>query len=350
MGYKIDETKLVYALAGLVFVCALCLLGWFIFQYLNIQYPISNIQNDNQDEIVLKKKSCEFYRLLDGICVDSQNKINPHLVAIMIENHPAARPQSGLADASVVYEAPVEANYTRFMAIYSADADVSEVGPVRSARPYYLDWLAEYGRAMYMHCGGSPEALQKIEKENIPNVNEMFNSWYYWRDENRLAPHNLYTSSELWNKANKLQVTSYKLQDGWIFSTSTEQQDNITILVDDIEINFLAPDYVVDWKYNSSTQKYERWQAGMEHRDRDGALIEADTIAVQHVKYRVLDAVGRISIDTIGTGSAEVYFDGQSVSGTWKKESQSSRTRFYNSSGEEILFKPGKIWIEVVNR
>lgn len=349
--FNFSETQLMYGLSAVVFACAICLLGWFVWQY----FANANFSNGEVDFTNIKSeqsKSCDFRRALDGVCVESVEKINPKLVAVMIENHPDARPQSGLSKASIVYEAPVEANYTRLMAIYPADAVVEQIGPVRSARPYYLDWISEYSQPMYMHCGGSPDALNKIKDYGIFDVNEFYYSKNFWRSPSRFAPHNVYTSSELWNK---VLAEQNKLQDTWTFeergthSASSGQAWNGES-VSDIAISFLSPDYVVEWKYNSSTQKYERWQAGAEHREANGSLIVADTVIVQHVKTRVLDEIGRISMETIGSGAVEVYFDGQKISGAWKKIDRTSRTRFFDEAGNEIKLKAGKIWIEMINK
>ena len=342
-----NESKVFYSLAGLVFLCGLVLLGWFGYNYFSGKKLFVSEENLN----LSKMEKCDLRRMIDGVCVDSVEKMNPKLIAVMIENHTDARPQSGLAKASIVYEAPVEANFTRFMAIYPAEDLLDKVGPVRSARPYYLDWLAEYGNPMYMHCGGSNDALKKIITEKVFDFNEMYRGQYFWRDAIRTAPHNLYTSSELWNKAmekysSELNVVGLS---GWNFVSGAEVSSS-TLAGSEIKLSFLAPSYNVEWKYNSSTQKYERYQANFRHLDSDGAAIVADTVIVQHVNTEVLDEVGRIGMETIGTGLAEVYYDGQKFSGTWKKLDRTSRTKFYNELGEEIKLKAGKIWIEVFNR
>lgn len=342
-----NEAKIFYSLAGLVFLCSLILLGWFGFNYFGGKKLF--VSEENLE--LQKMERCDLRRVFDGICVDSMEKMNPKLVAVMIENHTDARPQSGLAKASIVYEAPVEANFTRFMAIYPESDLVDKIGPVRSARPYYLDWLAEYGSPMYMHCGGSNDALEKIIAEKVFDFNEMYRGQYFWRDAVRFAPHNLYTSSELWNKAmekynSELNVIGLS---GWNFVNGAQTASS-TLEGEQIKLAFLAPSYSVEWKYNSTTQKYERFQAGARHLDSDGTAIVADTVIVQFVKTEVLDEVGRIGMETIGSGKVEVYYDGQKFSGTWKKTDRTSRTRFYGENGEEIKLKAGKIWIEVFNR
>jgi len=344
------DIKIIHILTGLVFLVALGLLMWFFWIWTGRDLSVHDLSV--QDEAG-NYQDCEFRRWLDGVCVDSEEEMNPSLVAVMIENHTEARPQSGLVDASIVYEAPVEANYTRFLAIYLADVEVEKVGPVRSARPYYLDWLAEYGDPMYMHVGGSPVALDLIKQYDIFDLNEFYRGWYYWRSTDRYAPHNVYTSSELWNSAledyESQQPTADSQTEGWVFCTSAEQQSSTTTLANEIIVSFLSPVYEATWEFNSSTGKYDRYQMEGSHRDQDGRKIKADTIIVQHVNSQVLDSVGRLNIDTIGEGEVEVFYDGLVFEGTWKKVSRTSRTKFYNENGEEIKLKAGKIWIEVVN-
>lgn len=342
-----DKINFLYLLSSLVLFTAIVLLVWFGYQYYfvnraNIDLALTTeAQNSEQTK-------CDYQRKLDGVCVDSADKINPKLVGVMIENHLDARPQSGLAGANVVYEAPVEANYTRFLAIFSADLDIKKVGPVRSARPYYLDWLSEYGALPYLHCGGSPDALSLIKKRNIFDLNEFYNGWYYWRADDRSAPHNVYTSSDLWSKAFDRDQGDWS---GWKFNTSTNIEqilnENLTN-IKQITISFLPPVYEAVWKYNSSTNQFDRYQMGSRHCDADGKCISTDNVIVMNVDKKVLDEIGRLQIITIGQGEATVFKDGIDYVGTWIKTGVESRTGFYDVNGEEIKLNPGKIWIELV--
>jgi hypothetical protein len=120
--------------------------------------------------------------------------------------------------------------------------------------------------------------------------------------------------------------------------------------VDEITVTLLAPVHEAVWKYGTSTDQYERFQLGKPHTDQDGSILYADTIVVQYVETQVLDNYGRLAMDTIGSGDASVYVHGREINGTWKKDSRTERTRFFDESGIEIVFKSGKIWIEVVNQ
>lgn len=352
----LSEEKYIYSLSGLLILAGLGLVFWFGTSQMHKPALSEEAQNNAKDKVTVET-SCTYTRILDGVCVDLESETNPRLVGVMVENHVDARPQSGISEASVVYEAPVEGNYSRFLLIFPENDDVTKVGPVRSARPYYLDWLLEYPQIMYMHVGGSPEALELIPKYGIFDLNEFYRGWYYWRSTDRYAPHNVYTSSKLWTKAweeygsDRIQDTDDVIQDTnnitWKFENGEACIENC---VDEITVTLLAPAHEAVWKYSTSTDRYQRFQLGKPHTDQNGSGIFADTIVVQHVQTKVLDTYGRLAMETIGSGEARVYVHGREIIGTWKKETRTGRTRFYDESGDEIAFKAGKIWIEVVNQ
>ncbi len=342
-----NDIKYIYTLAGLVFLSGLFLLFWFIF---GSGFGRENIKNIYEEiSIEQEKEKCNHVRVIDGVCVKTAEDVNPPLVAVMVENHFESWPQSGLSDAQIVYEAPVEGNISRFMAIYPLDSKVEKVGPVRSARPYYLDWLEEYKNIMYMHVGGSPDALDQIKEEDIFNVNEFYLGWYFWRSKDRSAPHNTYTSDKLWNKAWDKYTKDFEAatSTSWAFGEAEKCEADC---IDEIVVSFAAPTYQAVWNYNTSTQKYERYQVGENHADQNGNKIEVDTIVVQRVTTKTIDNIGRKSMDTIGDGQVFVFQNGNMLEGIWKKESITDKTRWLDKDGSELPLKPGKIWIEVLNQ
>lgn len=344
------QTKIQYlnSLSAIVFLVSLLLFGWFLYLYMTrpkVTEFVDNIFVGTDD------MGCKFRSVLNGVCVDGRIDVTPELIAVMVENHVDSRPQSGLVDADVVYEAPVEGNFSRFLLLFPRKNEVSKVGPVRSARPYYLDWVSEFGDPMYMYVGGSNEALEKIKKINIFDVNEFNRGWFFWRSKDRFAPHNTYTSSDLWNKAwidyanNRGETSSSTWAYGDLDICVQENGD----CIDDITIQFNGLAYESGWKFNSSTLQYERYQSRIRHIDFDLRPIVADTVIVQHVESSVLDEVGRLAIETQGSGSAEIFRDGHKIIGTWMKNSQDQKTRWLGADGNDIQLKPGKIWIEVAN-
>lgn len=161
-----------------------------------------------------KPEPTKFYSPLTGNEVGDEATTKREVTAIMIENSPDARPQSGLKDSGIVFEAIAEGGITRFLALYQ-EQQPGLIGPVRSVRPYYIDWAAPFD-ASIAHIGGSYNALQSAQW-TIKDIDQFFNAGAYWRASDRYAPHNVYTSFERLNALNE--------QKGYTSSTFTSFQE-----------------------------------------------------------------------------------------------------------------------------
>ncbi len=285
-------------------------------------------------------------RTIDGVKASPDNA-NLYPVAIMIENLVTSRPPSGLSKAQVVYEALAEGGITRFMAIYAGERNnIPEIGPVRSARPYFVDWALEYG-ALYFHAGGSPQSLQDIQTYDVFDLNQFYNSQYFWRDSERNAPHNLYTSGELAAYALRdKEAPEEGIYQGWKFQDDAPLAKRPTE-EKSISIDYSSFNYRVEYKYNRQENEYIRYQAGEEHSDKDGTVITAKNVIVQKVKTTLADE-SRLAMSTVGTGEAMIFRDGSVINGTWEKEATGERTFFYDADGREVTLTAGTIWVEVV--
>ena len=285
-----------------------------------------------------------FPRMIDGVAT-TVSAITPFPYAVMIENHVDARPPSGLSKANVVYEAEAEGGITRFLAVFASGENISKIGPVRSARSYYIDWADEYS-ALYVHCGGSPQALSKIKTEGTFDFNEYFRGRYFWRVKQRRAPHNLYTSSA--NIEGYLREQGKKTGNfaGWKFidEQTVDQRGTIT----DISVPFHRSGYSVRWEYDRSGNEYSRYHGSSLHKDEDGSRITAKNLVIQYVKRSILDDEGRISLKTYGSGKAKIFFNGRIIEGSWSKDLKKDRTFFYDQDEREIEFIRGTVWVEVV--
>jgi len=294
-------------------------------------------QNDNQC------KNC-VHRKIDGVLVPA-NQAEIYPVAVIIENHPEARPSVALAEANLVYEAEVEGGITRYMAIYADGRDIEAIGPIRSVRPYFIDWARELS-AMTIHCGGSPEALAILARGEVLDLNEFYNGDFFWRDERILAPHNIFTSSKnlyqyLENKGiTRSVLLSWQYKDDLVLEERPRSGE--------INIGYKKPDYVVKWLYNPEDNKYSRYLANEQHRDLSGKPITAKNIIIEYVEAEVIDDELRLKMNHIGSGEAIICLDGNCNKGKWKKLTSAARTRFYNEQSEEIKFNTGTTWIEVV--
>lgn len=296
---------------------------------------------------------------LDGTVAKSKNDSMVQVVGVIVDNHPDARPESGIAKAKIVYEAPVEGGLTRYLAIFDNKQVVAEVGPVRSARAYFLDWLQEYGNGLYMHSGGSPEALDLIKTRKIFDANEFFWGQYYWRDEVRFAPHNLYTNSENWQKivlspsaregvggsgsgTNSLFTTDKAWKYSKLIGKTMASSGGLTIP--------FSTDYSVVWTYDAKALNYSRSLDGAKEIDKNGATVTARNILVQitDVSDIANDDKGRQAVTTVGGGDAIILKKGSVTYGTWKKKNLADRTRFYDKNKKEVVLVPGNTWVEVV--
>jgi len=325
--------------------------GYYIFEINRTeeaeQQAISEIPTIAEDKEEIDENTER--RHIDGVFV-SAGEENIFPVAVIIDNYEEARPSHGLARANLVIEAPTEAGIPRFLAIYANAEEIKEIGPVRSARPYYLDWAKEFG-ALFMHVGGSPEALHKIKKYNVFSLNEYYNEWYYWRDPNRYMPHNVFSSSKLISKA----LEDLKVEDGsdyksWDYKPEAEM-DQRGENRQEITFNFSArfgDDYEVIWLYHKEQNAYARFQDGHMHQDMDGKSMAAKNIIIQFCTVEILDEVGRRRIGTIGEGKALVFRDGKTIEGTWKKADRNSRTLYYDENSDEVEFNAGTSWVEVL--
>ena len=330
---------IIFIIILLVFILAGCTLIKF---YGNPTLEQQVIFRDQNKENILRRK-------IDGLRVLAESEANLYPVAIMVENAADSWPQTGLDKANLVIEAITEAAIPRFVAIYANSEEIKKIGPVRSARPYFLDWINIF-QPLYMHVGGSPEALSDIKSGNykIFNFDQFFNGEYYWRDKWRYAPHNVYTSSELIKQAladkNLSVPTDYQM---WKYKDDLELAKRPN-QVNDAQINYAQEYYKVKWQYNRDENNYIRYQNGEIHKMSDGEWIKAKNVIVQVNEMEVLDSMGRKRITTTGEGKAWIFRDGETIAGKWVKDSKDVREKYYDSNGNELEFNGGTTWIEVI--
>ncbi len=272
----------------------------------------------------------------------------PQVFAVMIENSADAWPLAGLEDAFLVIEAPVEGMIPRFEAFFEVSGGPDKIGPVRSARPYYLDWADELD-AVYVHVGGSPEALDLIADYGTIDLNEFFQGEYFYRWSHRYAPHNTYTTMEdLVSAVGELTRTGaidgtpeYEM---WTFKDGGSSGEVKSLAIDWTS----GSTYDVTWNYDATTNMYTRQQGGTSNFLEGSAEATANNVVVMQSDIEVVDSTGRRHIRTTGTDEAMVFQDGRVIVATWKKDTRTDRLRFYDSTGTEIAMNAGKTWIEVV--
>lgn len=288
--------------------------------------------------------------VLDGVMTD-QASASKHPLGIMVENHPDARPQSGLDKASVVYEAIAEGGITRFLALYGTN-EAEKVGPVRSARTYYVDWAEGYN-AYLAHVGGNIDALEKIAADHVLDLDQFRYSSPYWRERNGnvATEHTMFTSTtklreqaakNKYDTANNFSV--YKFKDDPAEAERPVSQK--------VTVNFSTATYGVVFQYDPATNSYKRFMAGSAHNDRvTGNQLNPKNIVVISIPRKAITTrinEAGYNLTTVGTGTAKFYIDGKETIGTWKKESSTSREIFYDAAGAEVVFDRGQLWISVI--
>ena len=272
--------------------------------------------------------------------------------AVMIDNHPDAYPQAGLDHALVVFEALAEFGITRFMAVYvpGIGPDAPAIGPVRSARLYYVQWAMGFG-TIYAHAGGSPQGLALAQStDKIVNLDALHRGGgaYFGRSKKRFAPHNLFTSSaDLASAAAKLKVADFNQPNvGFLFKADAPEAERPAAQA--LSYFFLYKQDSAGWAYDRTTNSYLRLRRGKPARAAaSGEQLRTRNVVVIEVKQRKLagDRKGRIEQDVVGSGAAKLFQDGAIHEITWQKDSPAAPLRFYTINGQEVQFNAGQIWI-----
>lgn len=311
---------------------------------------------------------------LNGAMLTKNHKVNwsqHRPLGVMIENHTEARPQSGLSSADVVYEFVAEGGITRFLGVFYCQ-NARFVGPVRSARVYFISMLQGYGEfPLYAHVGGAntdgpADALGQIADMGWGNYNDMnqfsipFPTFYrdYSRLEGVATEHTMYSSTDkLWKFAADKRKLTDKDEDGvewdstfkpWLFEDGKPGADSATKISYDFWENYLT--HSVSWTYEKATNSYIRsHQKGGQHLDKNtGKPITPKNVVVMFVKEaKANDGYegGHMLYGTTGKGEAVVFHNGDAIKATWKKPTDTDQVRFYDNSGDEIPMVRGQVWI-----
>lgn len=277
------------------------------------------------------------------------------LIAVMLDNHPAAYPQSGMDTAVMVFEALAEYGVTRYMAVFAPGISpaAEEIGAVRSARDYFVEWAMGLG-AVYVHAGGSPDGLALAESATeIANLDGLYDSGsaYFYRSSERPAPHNLYTSSAELERYVADQDANAVDPDGHGFIFKPDMAAEQRPASQRISYYFIYADDPAGWLYDPATNGYLRLRRGEPHVDRhSGEQLWFKNVVVMEVPEAPIpgDDQGRIRQEVIGEGRARLFADGIEREVRWRKSAAASPLRFYDPTGNETELNAGPVWIAAI--
>ena len=320
-------------------------LGFLLFRPVLTETILeADSSNSNPDEI--------YYSHLTGREV-SKDKINAAATCVMIENSPDARPQSGLDEAGVVYEAIAEGGITRFMAIFQ-EAKPQYIGPVRSLRMTYAQFAKPY-QCSIAHVGGSDNALNLVRNNGeFRDIDQFFNDDSYWRITSRWAPHNVYTSFQALDALN--QGKGYTTSEFNGFKrvqpdTALEPNPNP---VTNIRIEMSADQFNPVYEYDAANNNYKRSHAyGGAHEvvSESGIITQlAPDVVIALATDPVArsgSAEGYADYRTTGEGEACIFQNGTVITARWQRNSENDELRFIDDNGEDIPLNRGQVWISI---
>lgn len=277
-------------------------------------------------------------------------KGNERPIAVMIDNHSDAWPQAGLNKAYMVYEIVVEGGETRLMALFKGQ-DLDKIGPVRSARHYFIDYAME-NDAIYVHFGQSPQAQSDIKKYSINDINGIAeDGTTFWRVKDKAAPHNAVTSTEklIQSAKNKKFRTTSKEKSVLNYSAEEVNLENgisaneITIPHSDLQ--------TVKYKYDEDSKKYVRYARGKEQTDWETKeSVETKNIIITLCDNYTLSDVenkGRQGLKNIGTFDGYYITNGKAIKIKCTKNARDEKTVYKDLQGNEIKVNDGNTFVNI---
>jgi len=274
-------------------------------------------------------------------------------IAVMVSDNTVDRPQSGMSSASIVYQAPMEGGEDRYMLVFQ-EGTASDIGGVRSARPFFVYWVSEY-KAMYAHDGGDPKVIGTVIPANANNIYNLDagygGSCPFHRISTRSAPHNEYTNSTvLIGCAAKVKYPSTYQN----LPTRTFRDD--TPLAGRPASQVISIPYhtgTIGYQYDPATDSYLRIVDGKNQIDpANSKQVYARNVIVMYqtvtLDPKTDPGYNRILLGNVGSGKATLFVEGKAIDATWKKPTNTALTRFYDSSGAEIPLVRGEIFMQSV--
>lgn len=306
-------------------------------------------------------------------CTEEEREQRP--MAVMINNIEAGTPQAGIGQASVIYEAPMEAaDVTRLMPLFEDWQDMEMIGYIRSSRDYFVYCALEFD-AIYAHFGqATPYVGDMLNSDLVDNISgavagiDRPASNAFARTSERKAPHNVYSTGEMLLDA--VEKFGYSLtyhdthKQKFTFAPLGEKADyedgeTVTVMYPGGKSTGIANGYSnvqAYFEYNEEDGKYYRYQYGGEHIDElTGEQLAVDNVIFQYChgefrddkKYMAFNLHGGWEEGAAETGNykVQVFTGGKMVEGTWSRYADTDPAYYLDADGNPIELNRGKTWI-----
>ena len=302
--------------------------------------PVSEVEEEPEEEIIVEEP--EPVSPYTGLPI-IEDELLKRPFAIMMDNHPGARPQYGIQNASYVYEIVAEGGITRLLSIFHNYFE-EDIGPIRSVRHYYAYYSRE-NDAIMAHCGGSSFGMNTLRSAGYDNIDEHIYTSAYYREKSRRAPHNLFTSLDrLIETAEKLNIYRETSIDNYFsFKLNPEEPGE----VNEVQIPFDKSN-VVTYKWDEENYAYRRMINGSKHIDgMTEEQISVTNIIVQYAEYNFISSVHR-DYKITGSGEGLLINNGNSHKIKWSKEGYDKATQYNYEDGSPIMLYPGNTWFHIL--
>lgn len=301
-------------------------------------------KDDNEEVVKEEPKEPEFKYVYPYTGLPTNEEINNRPIAVMINNLKPARPQTGIDKADIVYEALVEGRITRFLAVFQSQMP-EKVGPVRSARPYYIE-LSQGLDALYIAHGYSPQALDILNSGVIDHLNGMrYDGILFKRDNTRVAPHNSYISYEnILKGAEENNFEMKKDVSPFPFLTKEEVETITGEPANEVSVRY-GKNSLVTFKYDETNQSYLRFSDGEQTVDRETETpIEVKNVFIVEANHSFIDEKRR-AIDLESGGNALLIQNGVVQKVKWKND-EGKIVPYLD--GKKVAFVPGQTWVNII--
>lgn len=356
MMLKNKKTPIFIKIITIIFFITIVLIGLTIILKPNILKDYLGLGNQ-----AIKNPKPPTPKKLTIIDEDS----NSRPIAVMIDNNVGNNSHYGLQQAYLTYEIIVEGGLTRLMALFK-DKNVSQIGPVRSSRHYFLDYALE-SDAIYAHFGWSPYAKNDIKKLAVNNINGMYDSAPFWRVTWLYAPHNVLTSTEkLYDYA---KIKNYPLEsDSWQLLNYSTDEINLEKLnkanrkKESSDDNILNPTVANNiqiiysysqnrsYIYDNNQKVYLRYMNNNPHVDAESKEnLAYKNIIIEIVNNKTIDSDGRQELYTVGSGTGYYITNGYSLPIIWEKQERKAKTTYKYENNDIIKINDGNTIIEVIS-